>query len=169
MKPLSTDKKSLFTKSLIPSALVAVSLVLTGGTAMAAEAQIHHSPKVAHAIHPHAAPRVAARYRQPPVAGNNDLGQFIAGFFGGVMPQQYSRAESRRGSGRYASSPSYDNSPSIDTSSAGTDAQAASDQEAQQMQQMNDENALNASTAAAEQQNDAANAATLQTEINAGF
>ncbi len=32
---------------------------------------------------------------------------------------------------------------------------------------MNDENALNASMAAAEAQNDAANAATLQTEINA--
>jgi hypothetical protein len=162
--------KSLFTKSLIPSLLVAVSLALTGGTAMAANAQIHHSPKVAqrvaHVIHPHAAPRVAARYRQPPFAGNNDLGQFIAGFFGGVVPRQYAN---RRGSGRYVSSPSYDNSPSIDTSSAATDAQAASDQEAQQTQQMNDESALNASTAAAEQQNDAANAATLQTEINAGF
>jgi hypothetical protein len=57
----------------------------------------------------------------------------------------------------------------IDTSSAATDAQAASDQEVQQIQQMNDESALNASMAAAEQQNDAANAATLQTEINAGF
>jgi len=34
---------------------------------------------------------------------------------------------------------------------------------------MNDENALNASMQAAEQQNDAANAATLQTEINAGM
>jgi hypothetical protein len=112
------------------------------------------------------ATRVAARYRQPPVTGNNDLGQFIAGFFGGVMPQQYAH---RRGSDRYVSSPSYDNSPTIDTSSAGTDAQAASDQEAQQIQQSNDESALNASMAAAEQQNEAANAATLQTEINAGF
>ena len=34
---------------------------------------------------------------------------------------------------------------------------------------MNDTNALNASMAAAEQENDAANAATLQTEINAGM
>jgi hypothetical protein len=110
--------------------------------------------------------RVATRFRKPPIAGNNDLGQFIAGFFGGAMPQQYAN---RRGSDRYVSSPSYDNSPTIDTSSAGTDAQAASDQEVQQIQQMNDESALNASMAAAEQQNDAANAATLQTEINAGF
>ena len=152
--------KSLFTKSLVPPALVAISLALSGGTAMAAQAQIHHSPRVAHVVQPHAAARVAARYRQPPFARNDDLGQFIAGFFGGVMPQQY---------GRYVASPSYDNAPAIDTSSAATDAQAASDQEVQQIQQMNDESALNASMAAAEQQNDAANAATLQTEINAGF
>jgi hypothetical protein len=157
--------KSLFSKSLVPSVLVAVTLALSGASAMAADAQIHHSPRVAHVTHPHAAARVAARYRQPPFAGNNDLGQFIAGFFGGVMPQ-YAH---RRGSDRYVASPSYDNSPTIDTSSAGTDAQAASDQESQQIQQSNDESALNASTAAAEQQNDAANAATLQTEINAGF
>ena len=158
--------KSLFTKSLVPSVLVAISLALSGGIAMAAQAQIHHSTKVAHAIQPHAAARVAARYRQPSFAGNNDLGQFIASFFGGVMPQQYAH---RQGSGRYVASPSYDNAPTIDTSSAATDAQAASDQEVQQIQQMNDESALNASMAAAEQQNDAANAATLQTEINAGF
>ncbi len=34
---------------------------------------------------------------------------------------------------------------------------------------MNDTNAMTASMAAAEQENDAANAATLQTEINAGM
>lgn len=45
--------------------------------------------------------------------------------------------------------------------------QASVDAEVQAIQQMNDENALNASMQAAEQQNDAANAATLQTEINA--
>ena len=42
-------------------------------------------------------------------------------------------------------------------------------QENQAIQEMNDINALNASMAAAEQENDAANAATLQTEINAGM
>jgi hypothetical protein len=67
----------------------------------------------------------------------------------------------------------YDNS--TDTSAADSqaltdaqNAQAASDSENQAIQEMNDENALNASMAAAEQQNDAAVAATQQTEINAG-
>ena len=157
--------KSLFTKSLISSGFIVAALASAGSGAIAADAQTRHSPAAVHVIHRPAA-RVAARYRQPPVAGNDDLGQFIAGFFGGAMPQQYAH---RRGSDRYVSSPSYDNSPTADTSSAGTDAQAASDQEAQQIQQSNDESALNASMAAAEQQNEAANAATLQTEINAGF
>jgi hypothetical protein len=70
------------------------------------------------------------------------------------------------GGGSYAySSPSYDNSAPIAT---GNDAQAAADAEKQAIQQMNDTNAMTASMAAAEAQNDAANAATLQTEINAG-
>jgi hypothetical protein len=169
--------KLLITKSLIRSGLIVASLALAGSGAMAAGAKVHHGPRVVHVTHPHATARTAARYRQPPFAGNNDLGQFIEGFFGGVVPQPYAglmassaaRASlSHRGSGRYVSSPSYDNSPTIDTSSAGTDAQAASDQEVQQMQQMNDENALNASMAAAEQQNEAAQATAIQTEINAG-
>jgi hypothetical protein len=170
--------KSLITKSLVPSVLVAVSLALTGSTAMAAKAQIHHHPKVVHVTHPQAAARVAARYRQPQFAGNNDLGQLIQGFFGGFLSPQYTRqiaaaaargSASHRGSGTYDSSPSYDYTSTTDTSSAATDAQAASDAENQAIQQMNDTNALNASMAAAEQENEAANAATLQTEINAGF
>lgn len=170
--------KSLITKSLAPSVLVAVLLALTGSTAMAAKAQIHHSPKVAHVTHRQAA-RVAARYRQPQFAGNNDLGQLIQGFFGGFLSPQYTRqiaaaaaraSASRHDSGSYDSSPSYDyTSTTTDTSSAATDAQAASDAENQAIQQMNDTNALNASMAAAEQENDAANAATLQIEINAGM
>jgi hypothetical protein len=170
--------KSLITKSLVPSVLVAVSLALTGSTAMAAKAQIHHHPKVVHVTNPQAAARVAARYRQPQFAGNNDLGQLIQGFFGGFLSPQYTRqiaaaaaraSASHRGSGTYDSSPSYDYTSTTDTSSAATDAQAASDAENQAIQQMNDTNALNASMAAAEQENEAANAATLQTEINAGF
>jgi hypothetical protein len=144
---------------------------------MAAKSQTPHNPRVVHVIHPRAVPRVASRYRQPQFAGNNDLGQLIQGFFGGALPQPYSRlissaaaraSAAHRDMGTYDSSPSYDYT-STETSSAGTDAQAASDAESQAIQQMNDTNALNASMAAAEQENDAANAATLQTEINAGF
>jgi len=169
--------KSLITKSLVPSVLITVSLALTGSTAMAAKAQIHHRPTVTHVTHPQAA-RVAARYRQPQFTGNN-LGQLFQGFFGGFLPPQYAgqiaaaaarASASHRGSGTYDSSPSYDyTSTTTDTSSAVNDAQAASDAESQAIQQMNDTNALNASMAAAEQENDVANAATLQTEINAGF
>jgi hypothetical protein len=54
-------------------------------------------------------------------------------------------------------------------SSAANDSLAASEQEDQEIQSTNDTNALNAPMAAAEEQNDAANAATLQTEINAGM
>ena len=61
-------------------------------------------------------------------------------------------------------SSTYDTSTPPDNSSA---EQAASDAEAQAIQQMNDENALIQSMQAAQEQNDEANAATLQTEINA--
>jgi hypothetical protein len=78
----------------------------------------------------------------------------------------------RTAHGRAAESDDVADSPTYDTStpvSSGNDAQAASDAEVQAIQQLNDENALNASMQAAEEQNDEANAATLQTEINAGM
>jgi hypothetical protein len=64
-----------------------------------------------------------------------------------------------------------DNAPTVDTGSGVNDAQAAADSAAESnaIQSTNDTNALTASMAAAEQENDAANAATLQTEINAGM
>jgi hypothetical protein len=171
--------KSLITKSLVPSMLVAVSLALTGNAAMAAKAQIHHSPKVARVTHPQAAQRVAARYRQPQFAGNNDLGQFIQGFFGGVLPPQYTRlvasaaaraSASHRDTGSddwsSGSSSIYDSPAPIDNSASDAAAAAAA---ANSQQELNDSMALTASMAAAEQENDAANAATLQTEINAGM
>ncbi|MGA3304182.1 MAG: hypothetical protein ABSC72_12970 [Methylovirgula sp.] len=69
---------------------------------------------------------------------------------------------------------SYDTSASdnqaADTQAAidAQNAQMESDNENQAIQEMNDTNALNASMAAAEEQNDEAVAATQQTEINAG-
>ena len=102
-----------------------------------------------------------------------DVAQFIQGMLGGgpvlyanLVRDVRSMAASG-GSYDWSSSPSYDTS-SV-TSSAASDAQAASDAENQAVQQMNDTNALNASMAAAEEENDEANAATLQTEINAGM
>jgi hypothetical protein len=116
---------------------------------MAANIPAHkHAPAVRHLVQ-----------RLPAGQPNGDIGQFFQSIFGGG-PVQYSRLTaraSRQSPGSYDSSPSYDNSPAVDTSSA----------DAQAMQSMNDENALNASTAAAEAQNEAAQAAAIQTEINA--
>ena len=102
-----------------------------------------------------------------------DVSQFIQGMLGGGpvpyanLARDVEQMHGVRGGGSYDySSPSYDNSATIAT---GNDAQAASDAENQAIQQMNDTNALTASMAAAEEQNDEANAATLQTEINAGM
>jgi hypothetical protein len=102
-----------------------------------------------------------------------DVSQFIQGMLGGGpapyanLARDVERMRGVRGGGSYDySSPGYDNSATIAT---GNDAQAASDAENQAIQQMNDTNALTASMAAAEEQNDEANAATLQTEINAGM
>ena len=154
-------------KSLITRAVLIASLALGGNAAMAANLPAHKYARViphAHAVAP----------RLPGGQFNADIGQFMQSMFGGG-PAQYSRLTqnamrarpSYRSSGSSNWSPSYDSSPPIDTSSAGTDAQAASDAANQAMQSLNDENALNASTAAAEAQNDAAQAAAIQTEINA--
>jgi hypothetical protein len=146
-------------KSFITGGLLVASLALIGNTAMAATLPAHkHAPVVRHIVQ-----------RLPQGQTNGDIGQFFQSIFGG-QPVQYSRLTaraSRQSQGSYDGSPSYDSSPAVDTSSAGTDAQAASDAEVQAIQSMNDENALNASTAAAEAQNDAAQAAAIQTEINA--
>jgi hypothetical protein len=147
-------------KSLIARTVLIAALALTGNAAMAGNMPAHKLTRA------HAAVRVAPRlpYRQ-----QANIGQFMQSMFGGGWPMQYSARPSRRAAGAQDWSPSYDGSPAVDTSSAGTDAQVASDAEAQAIQSANDSSALNASMAAAEAQNDAANAATLQTEINAGF
>ncbi len=115
------------------------------------------------------AAHIAARGYCPGGALGADIGQFIQGMLSGD-PGPYANlirdAQRMHGSpGSYDfSSSTYDTSPA-----AASEAQAGSDAENRAIQQMNDTNALTASMAAAEQQNDAANAATLQTEINAGM
>jgi hypothetical protein len=154
-------------KSLVTKAVLIASLALGGNAAMAAHLPAHKTARVV----PHAH---AVAQRLPSGQFNADIGQFFQSVFGGEAVQ-YSRLTqdtmrarpSRRSAGSTDWSPSYDSSPAIDTSSSGTDAQAASDAANQAIQSMNDENALNASTAAAEAQNEAAQAAAIQTEINA--
>ena len=143
-------------KSLITGVLLVTSLALGGNAAMARP--VHHT----------VAPRAPAAPSAAPFGG--DIGQIIQSMLGGV-PAQYQgvvRNAMRTRAGR-GSQGSYDGSqdwsPSYDTSSPTIDNSA--NDEAAAIQSMNDENALNASMAAAEQQNEAAQAAAIQTEINA--
>ncbi len=127
----------------------------------------------------------AARPAYPYQAGGRfgagpgvDVGQLVGAMLGMVPPQYagivqsaISQAASHRSSGTSSGGydPSFDSpSPSTPIDNSASDAAAASAAAASE-QNLNDEMALTASMAAAEQQNDAANAATLQTEINAGM
>ena len=147
-----TPNTKSFVKSIVPCGLVIASLALSGG-AMATEAHAK-TAKPAHVI-THVARRHVAPAQQP-----DFVAQFFQGLFGGGAPVKASRGSAATSD--WVDVPSPDNS-----AAANTDAQAASDAEVQAIQQMNDQNALNASMQAAEQQNEAAQAAAIQTEINA--
>jgi hypothetical protein len=148
-------------KSFVTGGLLVASLALTGNAATAGALVSHH----------YVARAPVASYAAPRLPNGVDVGQIIQSMLGNV-PAQYqglirNAMRTRPGRGYQGApdwSPSYDNSsPAIDNS-ANEAAQAA---ESQAIQSMNDENALNASMAAAEQQNEAAQAAAIQTEINA--
>ena len=146
-----TPNTKSFIKSIVPYGLVIASLALSGG-AMATEAHAK-TAKPAHVI-THVARRHVAPAQQP-----DFVAQFFQGLFGDA-PAKVSRGSATTSD--WVDVPSPDNS-----TAAATDAQAASDAEVQAIQQMDDQNALNASMQAAEQQNEAAQAAAIQTEINA--
>jgi hypothetical protein len=159
-------------RSSITTAIAVGSLLLTVNAAMAVS-PANPIPQHPRAAYTPAAQRVAARTLPPRNQLNVDVAQFIQGMLGGGpipyanLVRDVRAMPASGGSYESAASPSYDTS--IPASSAASDAQAASDEENQAIQELNDENALNASMAAAEEQNDEANAATLQTEINAGM
>ena len=156
---VGTPNTKSFVKSIVPCGLVIASLALSGG-AMATEA---HAKTAKHVTHTHAIAHVARR-QAAPVQQPDLFVQFFQGLFGGGGPVRVSRgsAAGSAATSDWVDVPSPDNS-----AAANTDAQAASDAEVQAIQQMDDTNAMNASMAAAEQQNDAAQAAAIQTEINA--
>jgi hypothetical protein len=150
-----TPNAKSFVKSIVPCGLVIASLALSGG-AMATEA---HAKTAKHITPAHAITHVVRRHLAP--AQQPDfVAQFFQGLFGGGAPVKASRGSATTSD--WVDVPSPDNS-----AAANTDAQAASDAAVQAIQQMNDQNALNASMQAAEQQNEAAQAAAIQTEINA--
>jgi hypothetical protein len=149
-----TPNTKSFIKSVVPYGLVIASLALSGG-AMATEAHAK-TVKPAHVV-THVARRHVMPAQQP-----DFVAQFFQGLFGGG-PVRVSRgsAAGSAATSDWVDVPSPDNS-----AAANTDAQAASDAEVQAIQQMDDTNALNASMAAAEQQNEAAQAAAIQAEQN---
>ena len=173
-------------KSLISVGVLAASLALSANAAMAAAQPVHTAATTAHvirAVWPDV--RRARAYHGPyrgawPYAGyaasgdvpqsqfGFDAGQFIQGLLGGGSVRYANLARDVRSlpASRGYSSPALE-SPSYDYSASTSDAQNQANEQANQMQQMNDENALISSMQAAEQQNEAANAATIQTEINA--
>jgi hypothetical protein len=177
------NSKSLKTTSLISTGLIVASLALTGNAAMAANLPVHKAAATAHVVHPRVA-HVVARRPGPPAQLGFDVGGFIQAMFGGSLPPQYAQivqnavrgAASHKyaGSGGYARDtggydPTFDSpSPPVDVDNS--QSQAAIDASDQAMQQEDQSlQDMDASNAAAEQQNDAANAAAVQTDINAGM
>lgn len=141
-------------KSLIAGGLLVASLALAGNAAMAANIAgrkhiVRHAPPAARMVQP----------SDPFIAG---FGSFVQSMFGGQMPVRNARSQPYRSSGP---TESFGSAPTVDTSAS--DAQSALDAQVQAQQALNDENTLNDSTAAAEAQNEAAQAAAIQTEINA--
>jgi len=149
--------KSLIVKSLVRSGIVVASLALAGNV-FAASGPVVKSVRPAPVSHTHVVARRPAAQQADPLA------QFFQGLFGGGLAVRVAG-----GGGSYDWSPSYDySSPAVDVDNSQSQAAIdASDQAIQQEDQSLQD--LDVSVAAAEQQNDAANAATLQTEINAGM
>jgi hypothetical protein len=166
MKSLIT--KPLITKSLISSGLIVVSLALNGNAAMAAYQPAYKAP--AQISHARPALRVTQR-RQAPARPELGIGQFIGALFGGPFLPQYPRIARNAVRGSVSDeSPGWYDSPSPAVVIDNSQSQAAIDAADQAIQQADqDIQGLDASIAAAEAENDAANAAALQTEINAGM
>jgi hypothetical protein len=157
-------------KPLPTAAIVVTVLVLPANGALAApvHARVVHVTRTHAAVHP-------ARTRVARARPNADPARFVQYLLGGGWPALYgqvlhlARTAPRGHAVPSTYVPTYDTAPAGDPFSAAREAQEAADAENRAIQQMNDVNALNASMAAAEQQNDEANAATLQTELNANF
>jgi len=151
--------RSHTTKSLLRCGVIVTSLALATN-AFAADIPVPHRAAAAHVTH-----RVVARNHRPAFVQPAGIGQLFQGLFGLPIPVTAGSARDTGGYDPTFDSPTYDSS-TVDNSQS----QAAIDASDQAMQQEDQSlQDLDASIAAAEQQNDAANAAALQTDINAGM
>ena len=153
-------------KTLITAALLSTSIALSGNVAMAAAAQAHKTAAMTHVTR-----HVASVRRAAPAQREVALPNIFGALFGLPIPVTVSAPHyavtSRDTGGGY--DPTFDTpSPAVDIDNS--QSQAAIDA-ADQAMQAEDQSLqdMNASNAAAEEENDEANAATLQTEINAGM
>jgi hypothetical protein len=148
--------RSLVTKSLVRTGIFVASLALAGNAFAANDSHV-----AANALHTtHVTQTRAAAQHSVPVA------QIFQGLFGLPFPVAVT-AGAAGDTGGY--DPTFDSpSPTVDVDNS--QSQAAIDASDQAMQQEDQSlQDLDASVAAAEQQNDAANAAMVQTDINAGM
>ena len=163
----SLHSKSRLTKSIVRTGVIVTSLALAGN-AFAANTK-HVAAKAAphHVVH-HAA---ATTHRQ--VVWQRPAFPFFAGLFGLPLSAPVTVHARHSTHGSADSSGGYD--PTFDTPSATVEIdnsasdEAAAAAAAASEQNLNDSMALTASMAAAEQQNDAANAAMVQEDVNAGM
>jgi len=153
--------RSHTTKSLLRCGVIVTSLALATN-AFAADIPIPHPAVAAHVTH-----SVVARNQRPAFVQSAGIGQLFQGLFGLPIPVTVGSARDTGGYDPTFDSPTYDSSAVDVDNSQSQAAIDASDQAIQQEDQSLQN--LDASVAAAEQQNDAANAATLQTELNAGM
>jgi len=146
------------TKSLLRCGVIAASIALATN-AFAASVPIPHPAAAAHVTH-----RVVARNQRPAFVQAAGIGQLVQGLFGLPIPLPVGSVGDTGGYDPTFDSPS----PAVDVDNS--QSQAAIDASDQAMQQEDQSlQDLDASIAAAEQQNDAANAAMVQTDINAGM
>jgi hypothetical protein len=155
--------RSHTTKSLLRCGVIVASLLLATN-AFAADIPIPHPAAAAHVTH-----SVVARNQRPAFVQPAGIGQLFQGLFGLPLPVTVT-AGAASDTGGY--DPTFD-STTYDSSAVDVDnsqSQAAIDASDQAMQQEDQSlQDLDASIAATEQQNDAANAAAVQTDINAGM
>src|SRR5208282_5622736 len=153
--------RSHTTKSVLRCGVIVTSLALATN-AFAADIPIPHPAAAAHVTH-----SVVARNQRPAFVQPAGIGQLFQGLFGLPIPVTVGSARDTGGYDPTFDSPTYDSSAVDVDNSQSQAAIDASDQAMQQEDQSLQD--LDASVAAAEQQNDAANAAAVQTDINAGM
>jgi len=157
--------------STVSRVALAVALTLSANGAMAATSQVHKTIKPAHAV----PTRQVAAAKYPQFTQRQfGLPDFIAATFGGFAVPLVTRAARAAGTHAAAAS-SEDFSPPIDNSSAAVEvdnsqSQAAIDASDQATQQVDQDTfQMDESVISTEAQNDAANAAMVQEDVNAGM